>query len=162
MISTRWGDTRQVDLLSRFDDQLSQLITSADNFYIASHHREGDESASGGADVSHRGGKPGFVNVVDDVTLQFPDYPGNNHFNTFGNLLLNPQAGLTFVDFEHGDIAFFSGRTEIIWQGQGVEIIPGAKRLVRFTLEQGRRVTSAVPIRWNFLSYSPRLEQLSD
>ena len=156
------GRTREVEQFSSFDDKASQLITSADNFYIASHHREGAQSASGGADVSHRGGKPGFVKVLDHVTLQFPDYPGNNHFNTFGNLLLNPRAGLTFIDFEQGDIAFFSGRTEIIWEGPDVEAIAGAKRLVRFTLEQGRRVANAVPIRWRFLSYSPRLEQLSD
>jgi uncharacterized protein len=156
------GQARDIHVISSFDDKASQLVTSADNFYIASHHREEAESVSGGADVSHRGGKPGFVKVLDDVTLQFPDYAGNNHFNTFGNLLLNPQAGLTFVDFEQGDIVFFSGRTEIIWEGPDVEKIPGAKRLVRFTLEQGRRVTNAVPIRWHFLSYSPRLDQLSD
>jgi len=55
-----------------------QLIASADTFFIATHHPET------GADVSHRGGLPGFVEVINDSTLHFPDYIGNNMFNTLG------------------------------------------------------------------------------
>jgi predicted pyridoxine 5'-phosphate oxidase superfamily flavin-nucleotide-binding protein len=154
------GEWRDSNELTNFDAQAQKLIASSDNFYIASHHTDRSEALSNGADVSHRGGEPGFVKILDEQTLQFPDYPGNNHFNTFGNLLLSPRAGLTFIDFRSGDLLYLTGHAEIIWDGPEVDAIPGAKRLVRFTLAHGRRVAKAVPIRWNFLNYSPRLEQL--
>ena len=100
------------------------------------------------------------MEVCGDQTLQFPDYPGNNYFNTFRNLSLNPNAGLTFIDFKCGDILFLTGETKIIWDGAEVERFVGAKRIVRFKLKRGRRVKSAVPIRWDFLDYSPRFAQL--
>jgi uncharacterized protein len=68
---------------------------SADTFFIATAH------PTAGADVSHRGGPPGFVQV-DGNRLTWPDYPGNNMFNTLGNLVANPRCGLLFVDFESG------------------------------------------------------------
>ena len=61
-----------------------------------------------GVDVSHRGGKPGFVRIDDDKTLTFPDFSGNYHFNTMGNILLNPLAGLLFIDFEQGDLLYLT------------------------------------------------------
>ncbi len=154
------GESKISKAITMFDSQAEELITSADNFYIASHDAEDAESVSNGADVSHRGGEPGFVKILDQHTLQFPDYRGNNHFNTFGNLLLSPQAGLTFIYFSTGDLLFLTGLAEIIWEGDEVAAIPGALRLVRFTLTHGRRVENAVPIRWDFQNYSPRLEHL--
>jgi len=154
------GEARERENMTRFSIAARSLITQADNFYIASHHADESDSASNGADVSHRGGRPGFVEVCGDQTLQFPDYPGNNYFNTFRNLSLNPNAGLTFIDFKCGDILFLTGETKIIWDGAEVERFVGAKRIVRFKLKRGRRVKSAVPIRWDFLDYSPRFAQL--
>ncbi len=154
------GEPRECDEFTVLDSDAQALIAASDNFYIASHHAEDGDLPSNGADVSHRGGEPGFVQLLGTNTLQFPDYPGNNHFNTFGNLLLSPHAGLTFVDFQSGDLLFLTGHAEIVWDGPDVDAIPGAQRLVRFTLLNGRRVAKAVPIRWEFLSYSPRLNQL--
>jgi predicted pyridoxine 5'-phosphate oxidase superfamily flavin-nucleotide-binding protein len=87
------------------------LISSAGTFFIASAHPEG------GADASHRGGAPGFVRVLDDKTLAFPDYPGNNMFNTLGNLAVEPRAGLLFLDFETGSMLQLTGRTRLDWTG---------------------------------------------
>jgi len=154
------GGARERVNLTRFSIAARSLITQADNFYIASHHADESDSASNGAEVSHRGGRPGFVEVRGDQTLQFPDYPGNNHFNTFRNLSLNPNAGLTFIDFKCGDISFLTDETKIIWDGPEVERFVGAKRIVRFKLKRGRHVKSAVPIRWDFLDYSPRFARL--
>lgn len=83
--------------------QQQQFIQQADTFFIASFHPQG------GADASHRGGYPGFVQVVQPDKLVFPDYAGNNMFNTLGNLVENPQAGLLFIDFETGDTLHFRG-----------------------------------------------------
>src|SRR5215204_5743775 len=70
-------------------DQI-RFIENADTFVIASAHQ------TRGADVSHRGGNAGFVKVLDDRTLIFPDYSGNMMFQTLGNLQLNPKCGLLF------------------------------------------------------------------
>jgi PPOX class probable FMN-dependent enzyme len=53
----------------------------------------GDE----GADVTPRGGAPGFVQVFDDVTLAIPDWPGNNRLDSLGNILARPQVGTLFL-----------------------------------------------------------------
>ena len=83
-------DVQQGEML---DDALTAWTTGADTFFVASAHPDGR------TDVSHRGGKPGFVRARNGV-LRIPDYPGNSLFNTLGNFALNPRAGLTFVDFE--------------------------------------------------------------
>src|SRR5262245_61632615 len=84
-------------------------IGAADTFFIASAHAEG------GADASHRGGRPGFVSVTGATTLSFPDYAGNNMYNTLGNLVADPRAGLLFVDFESGDLLQMTGRARLVW-----------------------------------------------
>ncbi len=56
----------------------------------------GSSRADGLADVSPRGGEPGFVHAIDDVTLAFPDRPGNNRLDTLTNLVHNPAVGLLF------------------------------------------------------------------
>ena len=61
-----------------------------DTFFVASYADDGDDAARRGVDVSHRGGRPGFVQVDGDV-LTIPDFAGNFHFNTLGNLLVNPR-----------------------------------------------------------------------
>ena len=54
-------------------------------------------SASEGADVTPRGDAPGFVHVLDEVTLAMPDWPGNNRLDALTNILANPQVGLLFL-----------------------------------------------------------------
>jgi hypothetical protein len=82
-------------------------IAGADCFFIASHHPQG------GADASHRGGRPGFVTVLGPRSLSFPDYPGNNMFNTLGNIEAQPRAGLLFLDFETGGTLQLTGRASL-------------------------------------------------
>jgi len=65
-------------------------IAAADTFFIATGYRGPGDSPTFGMDASHRGGERGFVRVLDETRLQFPDYAGNNHFNTIGNLVLDP------------------------------------------------------------------------
>ena len=66
-------------------------ISSADTFFIASGHQGEGESPAYGMDASHRGGEPGFVKVLNERQIQFPDFAGNNHFNTIGNLGSTPE-----------------------------------------------------------------------
>jgi ferredoxin-NADP reductase len=100
-------------------------------------------------DASHRGGPLGFVTVVDDRTLIIPDYKGNNHFNTIGNLVVDPRAGLLFVDFETGALLQLTGEAEIDWDSPAVADYPGARRLIRFTIEEANLLEGALPLRWH-------------
>ncbi len=88
--------------LGGLDPQACALIAAADTFFVASSSGA-DGAEPGGMDISHRGGRPGFVRVDGDV-LTIPDFRGNRYFNTLGNLLLEPRAGLLFVDFQDGGL----------------------------------------------------------
>jgi predicted pyridoxine 5'-phosphate oxidase superfamily flavin-nucleotide-binding protein len=134
-----------------------EIIAQSDTFFIATAAR-GTDSARG-VDVSHRGGKPGFVRVEDEQTLLIPDFAGNLHFNTVGNLLLNPRAGLLFIDFEQGDLRYLTGHIEVIWEGAELRAFTGAERLLRFQLTAGRRVEGSLPLRWSAPDFSPFLER---
>lgn len=130
--------------LAALDDAARALIASADTLFIASTHAEG-------VDVSHRGGEPGFVSVdsgAGDV-LTLPDYAGNFFFNTLGNLLLEPRAGLLFIDFDSGDLLHVSARAEIVWDGKEVAAHPGAQRLLRLTVTGALRVPRGLPLEWS-------------
>lgn len=111
-----------------------------------------------GADASHRGGRPGFVRVEDDRTLIFPDFTGNFHFNTVGNILLNPNAGFLFINFETRDLFYLTGHADIIWEGEAVNAFTGAERLIRIHINESRRVRASLPIQFTFGEYSPFLQ----
>lgn len=89
------------------DQKQRRWIESADTFFIASFHSEG------GADASHRGGPPGFVRATSNL-VTWSDFPGNNMFNTLGNIAVNPRAGLLFVDFESGATLQLQGRARVL------------------------------------------------
>ena len=129
-------------------------IAAADTFFIASYLDSEGERARRGVDVSHRGGKAGFVRIDGD-TLTIPDFAGNLHFNTLGNLLLNPRAGLLFIDFASGDLLQLTGSTEIVFDGDEVRSFQGAERLWRFTVRAWVRRRGALALRFAFGEWSP-------
>jgi predicted pyridoxine 5'-phosphate oxidase superfamily flavin-nucleotide-binding protein len=55
--------------------------------------------AAGRPQCSYKGGDPGFVRVLSDTELCFPNYDGNGMYLSMGNLAENPHVGLLFVDF---------------------------------------------------------------
>lgn len=151
------GGSAAVETLSRLDDQARALIAGAESFMVASHSRGADPAArTDGVDVSHRGGKPGFVRVERDV-LTVPDFAGNLHFNTLGNLLLEPRAGLLFIDWRTGDALMLTGTVEIVWDGPEVAAFRGAERLWRFTVEAALRLPTAVAPGWQEGEPSPNV-----
>ena len=124
-------------------------IAQADAFFIASSHPEI------GADASHRGGYPGFVQVLHSKKLVFPDYSGNNMFQTFGNLAINPNAGILFINFEQGHTLQLTGKATLIWDEKRLNAFAGAQRLVEFDIEEVLETNNATPMRWRFGEYSP-------
>jgi ferredoxin-NADP reductase/predicted pyridoxine 5'-phosphate oxidase superfamily flavin-nucleotide-binding protein len=141
---------------TRLTPAQQEWIISADTFFIASGYRDEGESATFGMDASHRGGDRGLVRVVNETRLMFPDYAGNNHFNTIGNLVLDPRAGFLFIDFETGSLLQLSGRAAIDWDSEAVVGIPGARRLVTFDIEEIIELPRAVALRWNVDAESVR------
>ena len=137
---------------SHLNEQDRALIERADTFFIASAKldAEADGSSDGarGVDVSHRGGRPGFVHADADGTLLAPDFMGNFFFNTLGNLTAYPRAGLLFVDFDSGDLLHLAVEAEIVWDGPLVAAFEGAERLLRFQVREVVRNAGALPFRW--------------
>ena len=141
-----------VETLAGLDEAARDLIESADTFFVASRGRA-ELGAEGGFDMSHRGGRPGFVGVHGD-TLVIPDFRGNRFFNTLGNLLGDPRAGLLFVNFSTGEVLQLQGTVTIDWHPG--EIGPaGTERLWRVRVARAWRTRSAFPYLTIFLDYAP-------
>ncbi|MCR8933921.1 MULTISPECIES: pyridoxamine 5'-phosphate oxidase family protein [Pseudomonas] len=143
--------TRPAQQLNSLDEAARALIAGADTFFVASY---ADVDGQRSVDVSHRGGQAGFVRIEGN-RLTIPDFAGNLHFNTLGNLLLNPKAGLLFIDFSTGDLLQLSGRTEILLEDPQIEAFQGAERLWTFEVEQVVRRPAALALRWRFDGMSP-------
>lgn len=140
--------------MSRLDEDARAFIRAADTCFIASYADPDGIIAKRAVDVSHRGGKTGFIDVDgDDLTI--PDFPGNFHFNTFGNLIVNPRAGLLFMDFESGDILQVCARAEIIFDGPDVAAFQGAERLLRLHVYKALRRKKGLSLRASFREFSP-------
>jgi predicted pyridoxine 5'-phosphate oxidase superfamily flavin-nucleotide-binding protein len=155
-----------VQWLDRLDLAAHRLIGSADTLFIATAYpnevAQGDEAdaSSHGVDVSHRGGRPGFVRIDSDGdadVLTVPDFNGNQFFNTLGNLAAHPRAGLLFVDFDSGELLHLAVTSEIVWNGAEVEAFEGAERLMRFRVTHALRRPAALPLRWGDAQFSPHL-----
>ncbi len=141
--------------LTTLDNSAYTMIKTADTFFVSSYLQTKERPEIEGVDVSHRGGRPGFVKVEGNI-LTIPDYPGNYHFNTFGNFLLNPKAGLTFIDFSTGDLLMLTGTVELLWEEEAeVRAFKGAERAWRFTVNHGLRFKNALPFIASFEGYSP-------
>eukprot|EP01060_Flectonema_neradi_P033818 TRINITY_DN5774_c0_g1_i1.p1 TRINITY_DN5774_c0_g1~~TRINITY_DN5774_c0_g1_i1.p1 ORF type:complete len:674 (+),score=87.18 TRINITY_DN5774_c0_g1_i1:139-2160(+) len=151
-------DLQTVTKITSFSLREKNLITAADTFFVASYVNDStqESSATQGADVSHRGGKPGFVSVNGN-TLTIPDYPGNGHFNTFGNIMLNKKAGLLFIDFETGDILTITGTAEILWDE--TSHFPGAERTWTFKLDHGWYCEKVLPFRFEYQGMSRETQE---
>ena len=138
--------------LARIDDRARALITGADTFFVASYV---DRDEGRQVDVSHRGGKSGFVRLGGDGVLTIPDFTGNRFFNTLGNLLVNPKAGLVFVNFHTGDLLQLSGDAEVLLDSPETAAFLGAERFWRFTPRRLVYRANAVPLRWTLREWSP-------
>jgi uncharacterized protein len=126
-----------------------EWIAAADTFFIATTWPEK------GADASHRGGNPGFIQVINEHQLLWPDYFGNNLFNTLGNLALNPHSGLLFVDFEGGHTLQLTGRAEVLWGPALASQFAGAERVVSFEIDQVIDTTHPFTMASRFIDFSP-------
>lgn len=149
-IDAAGGAPSATEAFTHLDGAARSLIERADTFFVASRSRDGSGSAHG-ADISHRGGRPGFIRVDGDA-LTIPDFRGNHYFNTLGNFIAEPRASLLFVDFETGDLLQLQGIAQVDWHAAAD--FTGAERLWTFQAARGWRRSTAATLRWQFVDYS--------
>jgi predicted pyridoxine 5'-phosphate oxidase superfamily flavin-nucleotide-binding protein len=131
------------------NEATAQWIRNADTLFVASSHPDGR------VDASHRGGNPGFVRYSADVLI-IPDYAGNSLYNTLGNFALNPRAGLTFVDFDHGRQLQLTGDVELRFDVQSErELTGGTGRWWAFRPRRWIASSWNQPLAWKYVDASP-------
>lgn len=144
------GSTPEQPLARRGEsltDRQQALIASADAFFI------GSADTMGNTDASHRGGNPGFLQVLSPRRLRWPDYRGNSMFMTLGNIDANPRCGLLVVDWSSGSTIQLTGTAEIDWEEADPNA--GAQCAVDFTVGEVVELTQASPLRWGTAELSP-------
>ncbi|MGY4281461.1 hypothetical protein ACVWXO_000681 [Bradyrhizobium sp. LM2.7] len=117
----------EVEAFEVLDDAARELIRQSATFFVASC-APSDDGSSFDCDISHRGGKAGFIDVAGNQ-ITVPGFAGNSFFNPLGNFVPNPRAGLLFVDFVIGDVVVLQGTTELLWNDPSIRGFKGAERL---------------------------------
>lgn len=117
----------QVTARTAFTAEDRAFISSRPMMFVAT------ADAQGNPECSYKGGLPGFVRVVDDRTLAFPDYDGNGMYRSWGNVLVNPSVGLLFLDFESPERLRVNGTARISADDPMREDFPGSVFIVRVT-----------------------------
>jgi len=118
---------------TRFNDGDREFIETSAFFFLATATAES-------VDCSFKGGEPGFVRVVGENVIAWPDYDGNRMYRSLGNIAVNPRVGLLFVRldgklFNKATRLRISGHAEIDDSAAAIADLPGAKRIVRVTAE---------------------------
>ena len=117
----------EVTMRSAFTAEDRAFISSRSMMFVAT------ADAQGHPECSYKGGLPGFIQVLDDRTLAFPDYDGNGMYRSWGNVLVNPAVGLLFLDFEAPKRLRVNGYAQIAADDPLRADFPGAVFIVRVT-----------------------------
>jgi hypothetical protein len=120
----------EVTVHTEFTARDRELIEQSPMFFLAT------ADAEGRPDCSYKGGRPGFVRVLDARTLAWGDYDGNGQFRSLGNLLVNPGVALLFVNFEQPRRIRVNGRATVSSEDPLLASLTGAQLVVRVTAER--------------------------
>src|SRR5438477_1158898 len=123
----RLADRLEEKFLSRptIDPGDRAFIERMDMFFLATADAEGRPQCS------YKGGEPGFVRVLDEHTVAFPNYDGNGMYLSMGNVLENPNVGLLFIDFENQWRMRLNGEASIDERDPLMSDYPEAQFIVR-------------------------------
>src|SRR5918911_1249039 len=116
-------DGRLVDDVIDANDKA--FIESLDMFFLATADDQGRPNCS------YKGGEPGFVRVLDEHSVAFPNYDGNGMYLSTGNVLVNPNVGMLFISFERGRRLRLNGVASIDEHDELMEHYPEAQFIVR-------------------------------
>lgn len=139
---------RQFERSASLQERQRDWIRRTDTFFIATL------APGEGADASHRGGMPGFVKV-EDQELIWRDYPGNAMFNTLGNIVKNPRAGILVPDFGTGSILQMTGRAAIDSNSAQSSGPNGEELQLRFIPAEVVEIANVLPQHLQLVEYSP-------
>jgi predicted pyridoxine 5'-phosphate oxidase superfamily flavin-nucleotide-binding protein len=132
------------------DGETRELLERADTAFVGSLHPDR------GVDTSHRGGSPGFIEVVGPTKLRVPDYPGNSMFMTLGNFAIDSRASLAVVDFERGRLLSLSGSAHMDFDADDPhQLTGGTRRFWDFEVREWIQFELPRGVRWELLEASP-------
>ncbi len=114
----------------RIGEEEGGFIEQADMFFLATCDHRGLPTCS------YKGGDPGFVRVVDEQCLAFPNYDGNGKYQSMGNLLMNPNVGLLFIDFPGRRRLRLQGTASVQEDDELLQEYPGAQFIVRVNVTE--------------------------
>jgi predicted pyridoxine 5'-phosphate oxidase superfamily flavin-nucleotide-binding protein len=120
----------QVTVHDTFSDGDRRFVESASMFFLATADPDGFP------DCSYKGGRPGFVRVVDERTLAFPSYDGNGMFRSLGNVVVNPRVAMLFIDFAHPSRMRVHGTASLHEDDTARSMFDGAQLVVRVRAER--------------------------
>jgi uncharacterized protein len=126
----------EVKVHDRFTDDDRAFVERMDMFFLATVDADGQPSCS------YKGGDPGFVTVVDDRTLAFPDFDGNGMFVSLGNVAATHGVGLLFIDFERQRRMRVDGVARLVFDDPLLSRHPEAQLVVRV---EARRIYPNCP-----------------
>ena len=129
----------------KLSTQAISLLEKADMFFMSSFQRNID------MDTNHRGGPPGFVRVISNdesgAVIIYPEYSGNRLYESLGNLQNTPLAGITFPDFDTGDVLYVTGNTEVLIGPAASSVLPRSNLAVKLTITSSRFVENGLSFR---------------
>lgn len=135
---------------------IRRIMDGADTFFIASR---APDTRPSGIDISHRGGRPGFLRMHGQNALSFPDFRGNRFFNTLGNIEADGRVGIFVPDFATGAAAIVTGRATIDWTSDRIDAFVAAERIVDVICDEVWHVADALPATARLIETSPALER---
>lgn len=164
----QWGESKvaerdadNIKISSNLSAVVKALIEKSDTFFIASRSKEFNDVANTGMDISHRGGKLGFVKVEENM-IYFPDFSGNRLFNTLGNIVSDGRVGLFFPNFISSEAVFIAGKAEILCdipgEDKSLPEFAGAERMIKVTTVQTVYLRHGLEMTAELVENSPVLE----
>lgn len=142
-----------------------ETVRQSDTLFLATGYRGEGEDVRYGNDASHRGGAPGWIDVRNNKTIFLPDYAGNNHYNTFGNLVMDNRMGVTIPQFETGGMLQLTGIAKLhLEQDAAAQMYLGALHVVEFNVEGVVELPAgSLPVLWTqeSLAQSERFLQVT-
>lgn len=112
------------------DEPSAGFIASRDFFFLSTVDDRGQPT------VSHKGGAPGFVRVLDPRTLLFPSYNGNGMYLSMGNVARSGRIGMLFMDFETPHRIRVQATARLRTDSDAVAEFPGAEMAVEATISE--------------------------
>lgn len=133
-------ESKTISQGAALSDEGKALIANSDMFFLST-------STEADQDVNHRGGPPGFVRIISSNQIIYPEYSGNRLYQSLGNLQINPKIGITFPDYETGNVLYITGTADILVGTDAAYMLPGSNLAVKIKIDEARFVTGGLPFR---------------